>query len=187
MISHSVDIATEKTAFALVRLSREFPTAYANGVYLFGAHVLTKAMRYTPVATGRLRISRWIAPPELDGTRFQIQMGFSAYYAAAVHDREIKYKVGRRLFLTSALDEEKSKAPAFVVRVINKLIKTGQTPLLSPLHPIAPLTGPQEKYKLSRKQQKRTGGIGWADRYRRGSRSLLGGTLKGRGQKPFGG
>ena len=184
MISQSVDIATEQTAFALARLSREFPVAYANGVYLFGAHVLTKAMRYTPVATGRLRMSRWLAPPELDGTRFKIQMGFSAYYASAVHFGTAKHTVGRRLFLTSAFDEEKSKAPAFVVRVINKLVKTGQVPLLSPLHPIAPLTGPQEKYKLSRKQQKLTGGIGWVDRYRRGQ---LGGTLKGRGQKPFGG
>lgn len=152
----TLDVADEKTLFALRKLRTNVPGQYAGAIYLFGAHVITKAMRYTPVDTGRLRNSRYVTKPRLgNGTDFNFEIGFGAYYALPVHDSEAKHKVGRRRFLAVAIDEEKSKAPRFISSAVARLRASNTTIDMMPeLHPTAPQVGPQERhdrFKLRRR------------------------------------
>lgn len=157
-----IDAANAKTLTELRRIALESPRAYGQGLYLFLAHVLTKAMRYSPVDTGTLRQSRWLSEPGVIGTSFRAEMGFFAYYALAVHESRNKPKTGRRRFLAVALDEERSKLAGFMASATRRLIKNapGQ---FTPLHPTAPLIGPQISHREI-VRRRRNAGRAFADR-----------------------
>lgn len=152
----SLDIATTKTVMALRKLRTNAPSVYAGAIYLFGAHVITKAMRYTPVDTGRLRNSRFVEKPALGATTgFSFSLGFGAYYALLVHNSETKPNVGRRRFLAVARAEEEPKAARFISAAVARLRESGTTIDMMPeLHPTSPQIGPQERhdrFKLRRR------------------------------------
>jgi hypothetical protein len=152
----SLDIATTKTVVALRKLRTNAPSIYAGAIYLFGAHVITKAMRYTPVDTGRLRNSRFVEKPALGATTgFSFAAGFGAYYAMAVHESNAKHAVGRRRFLAVAISEEAPKASRFVSAAVARLRESGTTIDMMPeLHPTSPQIGPQERHDRFRTRRR---------------------------------
>ena len=61
----------------------------AAGLTLAAANILADCDRVSPtipVDTGELRASRFVSPPMLIGNKTTIMFGFSANYAAAVHE-----------------------------------------------------------------------------------------------------
>lgn len=136
------DAAMGSTLAAMKRMAKDSPTEYGKSLYLFFAHVVTKAMRYCPVDTGTLRQSRWLSEPSTSGTSFHLETGFWVYYAAAVHNSRRKLQTGRRRFLAVALDEESSKLPRFMASAVKAMAQNKPGPFTA-LHPTQPMIGPQ--------------------------------------------
>lgn len=137
----------------LKRLASNYGRAYAAAVYLFGTEIATRAMRNVPVDSGYLRNSRYVTMPSTtDLGSFQFEVGFSAPYAAFVHERNLKYVMGGWKYLSRAVDELSPSASNFIERYTELYAKRGQGITDVPhVHPIGRLIGPHPRRKRSRK------------------------------------
>ena len=69
---------------------RDQPERLAGALFLEGEQIMAKSKRIVPVATGALRASGNVQPPEVVGKRVRIVLGYggaAAPYAVFVHER----------------------------------------------------------------------------------------------------
>ena len=92
----------------LKRLQRTYPEASAAALYAEGMAIMALAQKKTPVDTGRLRATGYVAPPVRDTQGHVVELGFGTDYGMAVHESTwIPHKVGEAKFLENAVNERK--------------------------------------------------------------------------------
>jgi hypothetical protein len=70
----------------LSRLFANAPGAMAAGIYQEGLRVDADAVSMCPVDSGRLRATHYVGPPEDNGSRIDVPVGFGTDYAVYVHE-----------------------------------------------------------------------------------------------------
>lgn len=88
----------------------------------FGEHVIGKAQKLAPVASGFLKNSG-VAQAAVDsGNSIDQVIGFNAEYAAAVHERlNVHHDQGQAKFLETAMRSEAKKLTRFVKEELDKV------------------------------------------------------------------
>ena len=125
---------------AWAKIAKSVPLAAAMGLYALGFDIIALAVAKTPVDTGRLRASRYVAPPVLRGSTHVVELGFGTRYAAPVHERiDVAHSTGEAKFLQKAINEKASGALAFALGIAEKLIQRGAVsiPATQPERPAA--------------------------------------------------
>lgn len=81
------------------------PKAFAAALYQIGLKIIADAIHRTPVDTGRLRDTAYVAPPVKSGGDIYVVLGFGTDYAIFVHERtDLRHRVGQAKFLSAAID-----------------------------------------------------------------------------------
>lgn len=95
----------------LKKIQKQYPDRVAQALYLKAQVLMTEAKRRTPVKTGVLRASGYVAPPEREGGRkISVEMGFggaASDYAIPVHENLDAHHnpPGQAKYLESVLNE----------------------------------------------------------------------------------
>jgi hypothetical protein len=111
---------SSKVKAALTNIARKAPEQVADALYAEAQIEMTEAKRRTPVDTGELRASGYVADPEIRGRRISVEMGFggaASEYAVHVHeDLEALHPVGQAKYLESTVLESAPHMPARIAR-----------------------------------------------------------------------
>jgi hypothetical protein len=106
------------------KTKEDVPKALAQSCYRWSAKVGAVAQRRCPVQYGRLRASFAVELPKFTGNVVEIRFGFGTEYALAVHNRTgVRHPVGQDHFLSSAFDEAKGNAMAWIAADCRALLK----------------------------------------------------------------
>jgi len=90
--------------------SEKIVDALLGAVYAEALDVLRQSKRRVPVDTSATRQSGYANPPDIGTTEPTAEVGYGTEYALALHERvEVFHKVGQPLFLSSVINELKSK------------------------------------------------------------------------------
>jgi hypothetical protein len=178
MIHLGLILDGSRAAADRIRLYRvQHEGAYRGAVYLFAQEVVSTAQKLCPVDTGFLRKSRYVRRPEIHGDRFEIEVGFSAPYAMAVHEMHRRYVVGEWKFLQTAITHHAQRALDRIAALTASGAASGLTADRVPaIHPTEPTTearvarrhSPRIKAKRDASRDRNE------DRIRRESRAALG-------------
>lgn len=90
----------------LQRLAKRFPLAFSAAMLQEGYGIDADAVQMTPVDTGRLRGSHYVAPPQRDPQDGvdTVEVGFGTQYGAFVHENvNADFTVGEAEFLRTAV------------------------------------------------------------------------------------
>lgn len=122
-MAFSIDLQGFDAVDAKLRaLTDGFPEEVARALYAEAEIEMTEAKRRTPVDTGALRASGTVQPPNAQGARIAVTMGFggaAAPYAVVVHENlEAFHRVGQAKFLESTLRES---APYMAERIARRI------------------------------------------------------------------
>ena len=97
---------TQQMQHNLQAMNQRMEHAVMSALYAIGQNVRTDAMEHTPVDTGTLRASHYVALPERVGNRIVTEVGAGGWaksYAVPVHDRTwVHHKVGEAKWLENA-------------------------------------------------------------------------------------
>jgi hypothetical protein len=119
----------------LEQMSKNAPAAFGVALYLFAGRVMAMALRLTPVDSGSLRRSHYVAPPSSTPTRVLFDMGFVAPYAGWVHnDIGAKHINGSAKFLETPFLQRLAVMPSEVARDLMRL-RWGTIPPVPALYP----------------------------------------------------
>lgn len=110
---------------SMKKLRDNAPRAFANAVFMWVQDVLTTAQGICPVDTGWLRKSAYCMEPNVNGTDFDLVLGFSATYALFVHEIFKHYVVGEWKFLQKAIDYRMPDFVNVVTRMTAGFIGSG--------------------------------------------------------------
>ena len=106
----------------LQKIAAKFPDRVAAAIYQEAQIEMTEAKRRTPVDTGTLRASGFVAEPERHGRNISVTLSFGGAaetYAIYVHENlEAFHKVGQAKFLESTLDESR---PFMAARIAKRV------------------------------------------------------------------
>lgn len=69
------------------RLGKAYPEAMAGALYKLGVVILSEALPRVPVEFAVLRTSGYVSPPEGEGVKANVEVGFGTVYAVAQHER----------------------------------------------------------------------------------------------------
>lgn len=87
----------------LKALLAAYPEATRAAIYQKGLQIAGDAVKLTPVATGFLRRSNYVKPPDSKGLNGEI--GYGASYAVPVHERtDVAHPQGEAKFLDKAIN-----------------------------------------------------------------------------------
>lgn len=130
----------QKTKDRLDRIKRSAPRAVIIGMMALGEEIMAESVKRTPVDTGRLRQTAYVAPPRLAGD-WTVELGYGATYAAAVHERtEVSHATGEAKFLENAVA---SKGARGLWRIVERaeafLERAGEPPPTR--YPVGPREG----------------------------------------------
>lgn len=104
---------------SLQRILGRYPEAVAAALYQEGLALDAEAAKRMPVDTGRMRASRYTAPPEQTSSGPVVEVGVGVEYAIYVHERtEARHPVGEAKFLENALRE---RASGFAARLAARI------------------------------------------------------------------
>lgn len=118
----------------LRRAARDYPAAGAQALYEEGFRIEADAVKNTPVKSGRLRSTAYVAPPVDDGKSIRVTIGYGTDYAVPVHERtEAHHPVGEAKFLEHAMDRASNNALERIGRRIQELVESGRG--VAPLPP----------------------------------------------------
>jgi len=139
----SGDGAPEKVQRKLEELLLEHQEAVAAALYVEGLAIEAEAVKRTPVDFGRLRASKFVAPPvKQSGGGLLVELGFGTDYAVFVHeDTSARHVTGEAKFLENAIA---ARTPGFAERLARRaagFVKKGVT--MAPLDASMP-TSPQD-------------------------------------------
>jgi hypothetical protein len=77
----------EKVMENIRRLGKAYPKAMAAAVYKLGVVIVAGAVRRCPVEFGVLRSSAYVSPPQGEGIKANVEVGFGTKYAVPQHER----------------------------------------------------------------------------------------------------
>lgn len=102
----------------LMKLARQFPKATKAALIEAGGDILEDALRRTPVDTGALRDSAYMAVKGSE-TNPKVELGYTDSKAVAAHERtDVRYRTGEAKFLQNALD---AAAPGFTKKLAERI------------------------------------------------------------------
>jgi hypothetical protein len=103
----------------LSALQKAFPKVVVKAITAEAHVILSESVRLCPVATGRLRASGYVAPPE-SAENPHVRLGFGADYAVPVHEMtEVHHAEGTGAkFLSRPVDAHKGSFAADVAERI---------------------------------------------------------------------
>jgi hypothetical protein len=156
-VSINVD-GLEQTKRRTLDYGKRAPGAFLGALYIVSTNIISTAMKLTPVATGWLRLSRYVEKPAAStmttARRASIEAGFSAPYALFVHEIFKRYYVGEWKFLTKAIAYQAGRVQGDLANWTRRLSAAGQTiDDLSVTHPTTALQGPTRRMKLTKRQK----------------------------------
>lgn len=139
--------------------------AAAAALYQEALAVDAESVKRTPVDTGRLRATHYVAPPTYtaDGERIVVELGNGTDYAIYVHERtELRHTTGEAKFLQNALNARSAGMLERLAKRTARNLRSGVTSaVLSAEVPTAPLVvdgqlGPtRQTFDRMRKAQRR--------------------------------
>jgi len=95
---------TKRVMERLDYYSKRCPEAVIAGLMELGERVAADAVERTPVDSGRLRSTAYVAPPEMGGRGRSVEVGFGTDYAVHVHENtSARHAVGEAKFLEKAV------------------------------------------------------------------------------------
>lgn len=116
---------------------KRYENATAAALYQEGLAIDAKAVAKTPVDSGRLRATHYVAPPVKDKGRMTVEIGFGTDYAVYVHERtEVGHPVGEAKFLEKALNERTSGFKERMAKRVRANLRSGVE--MVPLDPNTP-------------------------------------------------
>ena len=117
-------LGASKAARALDKAAKGITGAYRAALYQEGLRVMQQSVPETPIATGRLRNSHWVSPPEDDrGKGWFIRLGYATVYA-----RRQNYEHARkRFYFTKYLEEARRNMHRRIARRTWRLFRAGAT------------------------------------------------------------
>lgn len=105
-----------------------------------GEEIMADSVRRTPVDTGRLRSTAYVAPPRLAGD-WTVELGYGTNYAVAVHERtEASHSTGEAKFLENAVLSRGARGLWKIAERAEKLIERGGEPPQT-RYPLGPQEG----------------------------------------------
>lgn len=114
----------------------------AGGAALYEEALAVDALsvKKTPVDTGRLRATHYVAPPVQQGEQVVVELGNGTEYAIYVHERtDVAHAVGEAKFLQNALNERSKGMLERLQKRTRRNLKAGIVmPALDPSVPTAP-------------------------------------------------
>ena len=117
---------TEELSRELKRLQRAYPEAAAAALYAEGMAIMALAQKKTPVDTGRLRATGYVAPPVKDAQGHIVELGFGTDYGIYVHERtESHHPVGEAKFLENAINARKAGWAERLAKRIKENVERG--------------------------------------------------------------
>ena len=103
---------TEKINANFKKILAEQPMVLARALYREAEGVIAEAKLETPVDTGALRASGYVAQPVVQAQSVSIQFGFggpAAPYAVFVHERlDLHHPIGKSKYLEDPFNRRKS-------------------------------------------------------------------------------
>lgn len=116
--------------------------AAAAALYQEALAVDAESVKRTPVDTGRLRATHYVAPPTYtaDGERIVVELGNGTDYAIYVHERtELRHTTGEAKFLQNALNARSAGMLERLAKRTARNLRSGVTSaVLDPAVPTAP-------------------------------------------------
>ena len=130
----------KETQDRLDRLRKTAPQAVVIGMMALGEEIMADSVRRTPVDTGRLRSTAYVAPPRLAGD-WTVELGYGTNYAVAVHERtEASHSTGEAKFLENAVLSRGARGLWKIAERAEKLIERGGEPPQT-RYPLGPQEG----------------------------------------------
>lgn len=113
----------KKVLKELKAVKTRYPEGFKAGLYGAAEVIMADAAQRTPVDTGYLRNSRFIAwTDRVSATLFEL--GYGAVYAARQHyETSWNHRVGEALFLQRAIDKYRTQLPVMVATFAKAAIK----------------------------------------------------------------
>ena len=120
-------IGQDKVTERLRRLGGDSTRVLSAALYQEGEGLIAEAKQETPVDTGALRASGFVAQPAVEGSKVTVQVGFggqAAPYAVYVHEDLSKHHpVGNAKFLENPAKRRASGMAARIAATIDKMTK----------------------------------------------------------------
>lgn len=133
--------ATERILSELKDAQKRYPEAVEGALIEMAEKVMDRSVELTPVQTGRLRNSAYIAVPATTGQPGVVVLGYGAHHALKVHEQtEIKRNKGQAKFLETALNEIAGGKLFVVAKRARHFIAMGGAPT-STKYPTRPASG----------------------------------------------
>lgn len=88
-------------------LGKAYPAAMAGAIYKLAVVILSGAIRRAPVEHGVLRASAYASPPQGEGVKANVEIGFGTVYAVPQHENQDWHhpKGGEAKYLEKAINE----------------------------------------------------------------------------------
>lgn len=109
----------------LRRIGQTAPQAVVMGIMALGERIAADAVKRTPVDSGRLRASVYVAPPQKIA-RGTVEVGFGTTYAPSVHERtEARHTTGEAKFLERAVLSLTGQGLRIVADTAERFVESG--------------------------------------------------------------
>ncbi len=89
------------------KLGKAYPQAMAAALYKLGVVIIAEGIRRAPVEFGVLRASAYVSPPQGEGVKASVELGFGTVYALPQHERldYVHPKGGEAKYLEKAINQ----------------------------------------------------------------------------------
>jgi hypothetical protein len=92
----------------LEKLRKEYPAAFAAGIYQEGLAIDAESVKEVPVKSNRLRGSHYVSPPT-DANNPTVEVGYGTDYGIYVHEMtELHHDNGKAKFLSDPVDRARN-------------------------------------------------------------------------------
>lgn len=131
----------QKLKQELRRLNQAYPNATAAALYQEGFAIMALSKQNTPVDTGWLRSTGYVAPPT--GRDHEVELGYGAGYALPVHERtDMNFVTGGAKFLENAVYQRMAGWGQRLAKRIKENVERGiGVESISPEEPTQPPSG----------------------------------------------
>jgi hypothetical protein len=108
-------------------VAKLYPKAMAGAIYKLGVAIMSNALPRVPVEFGQLRASHYVAPPQGQGAKANVELGFGTVYAVPQHER-LDYKHprgGEAKYLEKAIYALSPAALQLLMKWASEIAKNG--------------------------------------------------------------
>ena len=113
------------------RLGKQYPKAMSAALYKLAVVIIAEATRRAPVEFGVLRSSAYVSPPDDEGAKANVELGFGTVYAVPQHERTDYHhpKGGESKYLEKAINQYAPASLQLLYRWIQAMTNSeGVTP-----------------------------------------------------------